>query len=77
MLFRSHEETQKALDELTKLSQEAMKRPWDAAVRRRLAKVCQQLGKADLATMWLEAAEACPAGPPVPGGDATKAKMPP
>jgi tetratricopeptide (TPR) repeat protein len=71
---RLHEETQKALDELTKLSQEAMKRPWDAAVRRRLAKVCQQLGKADLATMWLEAADACPAPPPGSGGDAKDAK---
>jgi tetratricopeptide (TPR) repeat protein len=72
---RLHEQTQKALEELTKLNQEATKRPWDAAVRRRLAQVCQQLGKADLAVMWLEAADACPASPP--GLDGMKAKIPP
>jgi tetratricopeptide (TPR) repeat protein len=50
---------------LTQLSKEAMDKPWDAEVRRRLAEVCEQLGRADLAAMWRRAAAACP--PPLKG----------
>jgi tetratricopeptide (TPR) repeat protein len=53
------DETQKHLAELTRLNHEATGRPWDAAVRRRLAELCEQLGKHDLAVMWREAAAAC------------------
>lgn len=56
---RLHEQTTNHLDELTRLNREATQNPWDAAVRRRLAELCQQLGKTDLAAMWLEAAGAC------------------
>src|SRR5262249_52757864 len=57
---RLHEQTQRFLDELTRLNREATARPWDAAVRGCLAEVCQELGKADLAAMWRAAAGACP-----------------
>jgi tetratricopeptide (TPR) repeat protein len=45
---------------LTTLSKEAMDKPWDAGVRRRLAEICDQLGRPNLAAMWRRAAEACP-----------------
>src|SRR5262249_26461801 len=45
---------------LTQLSKEAMDKPWDARVRLRLAEVCTQAGRADLAEMWRRAAQACP-----------------
>jgi hypothetical protein len=55
------EQTQRYLAELTKLNEEIAERPWDAAVRTRLADVCDKLDKADLAEMWRQAAAA---GPP-------------
>jgi tetratricopeptide (TPR) repeat protein len=51
------------LELLTRLSKEAMDRPWEADVRLRLAEVCQQSGRANLAQMWRRAAEACSASP--------------
>jgi tetratricopeptide (TPR) repeat protein len=54
------EQTRVLLRELTDLSQAAQDRPWDPAVRRRLAEVCRKLDKKDLAEMWLRAAAACP-----------------
>jgi tetratricopeptide (TPR) repeat protein len=48
------------LEMLTRLSKEAMDKPWDAEVRFRLAEVCAQAGLADLSAMWRRAAEACP-----------------
>jgi tetratricopeptide (TPR) repeat protein len=48
------------LELLTRLSKEAMDKPWDAEVRFRLAEVCAQAGQADLSAMWRRAAEACP-----------------
>lgn len=48
------------LNLLTTLSKEAMEKPWDGGVRRRLAEVCDQLGRPNLAAMWRRAAEACP-----------------
>ena len=52
-------EIQDGEQELTKLNREANDRPWDAAVRRRLAEVCRKLGKKELATMWERSAAAC------------------
>lgn len=47
------------LDRLTELTKEAMRRPGDAAVRRELARVCDEMQKDKLAAMWRRAAEAC------------------
>jgi tetratricopeptide (TPR) repeat protein len=68
---RRSREDQDALQELSRLNREAMDRPWDAPVRRRLAAVCEKLGKPDLAAMWQQAAEAAArkAGAPPAGAD--------
>ena len=50
------------LDRITQLSQEAMSKPWDAAVRLQLADRCDEMGNAPLAEMWRKAAAGC-AGP--------------
>src|SRR5262245_33737790 len=47
------------LDRLTKLTQEAIAEPWNAVVRRELAKVCERMGKPQLAELWRKAAAAC------------------
>lgn len=49
---------QALLTELTNLSKEAMGRPWDTGVRVRLAEICDQLGKPQMAAMWRNAAAA-------------------
>src|SRR5439155_17612376 len=49
------QQTIEQLHELTRLSAEATAKPWDAAVRKRLAAICEQVDKPDLARMWLEA----------------------
>jgi tetratricopeptide (TPR) repeat protein len=54
------DESQSLFHELSKLSTEAEARPWDAALRLRLADVCAKLDKAELAAMWRRAAAACP-----------------
>jgi tetratricopeptide (TPR) repeat protein len=41
---------------LSDLTREAMNKPGDATVRRRLAEVCERLGKPELAAMWRAAA---------------------
>lgn len=51
-------QTQEYLAELTSLNEKINARPWDAAVRTRLAEVCDQLDKPDLAAMWRRAAAA-------------------
>jgi tetratricopeptide (TPR) repeat protein len=51
-------ETQEYLTELTNLNEAIAERPWDAAVRTRLAEVCDKLDKPDLAAMWRRAAAA-------------------
>jgi tetratricopeptide (TPR) repeat protein len=51
-------QTQDYLAELTSLNREIAERPWDAAVRTRLADICDKLDKADLAAMWRQAAAA-------------------
>jgi tetratricopeptide (TPR) repeat protein len=52
-------ETQKDLDLLTRLNQEAGDKPWDESVRRKMAEVCERFGKLDEAAMWRRAADAC------------------
>ena len=60
-------------NELTEKNLIANQNPRDAAVRNRLAEICRQLGKHDLAVMWQQAAEACRQAPatnnplPAPG----------
>jgi tetratricopeptide (TPR) repeat protein len=56
-------QTQEALEEMSKLHDQAVQNPWDAAVRRRLADVCRKLDRPDQAKMWLQAAAACEAAP--------------
>lgn len=60
---RHLEQSQRLYTELSDLNQEALQKPLDAGVRRRLAAMCRQLGKLDLAQMWLRAAAACPTEP--------------
>jgi hypothetical protein len=43
------------------LNREADRKPTDVQVRRRLAEVCERLGKFDLALTWRKAAESCQA----------------
>jgi tetratricopeptide (TPR) repeat protein len=58
------DESQALFHELSKLSDGAEAKPWDAALRLRLADVCEKLDKADLAAMWRRAAAACPKAHP-------------
>jgi tetratricopeptide (TPR) repeat protein len=55
---KQHETTKEALATLTTLNREADARPWDPAVRLKLAEVCEGLGKPQLAAMWRRAADA-------------------
>jgi tetratricopeptide (TPR) repeat protein len=52
------EQTQGYLAELTQLNAEITERPWDGAVRTRMAEICDKLDKPDLAAMWRQAAAA-------------------
>lgn len=61
--YRLLEQTRELLGQLADLNQQASEKPADPQVRRDLADVCMRLGKADLAQMWLRAAEACPPEP--------------
>lgn len=45
--------------ELTQLNLKAVSNPWDADLRDRLAELCEQTGKPELALMWRKAAAAC------------------
>ncbi|MFN9040376.1 MAG: hypothetical protein ACK5YO_29055, partial [Planctomyces sp.] len=60
--------------ELTQLNLKAIEDPFNAEVRDRLAVICTELQKPELAEMWKTAAEACrkgttsPATPPSPQG---------
>ena len=51
-------QTQNLLTDLTNLGKEAMRRPWDTGVRVRLAEICDELGKPQMAAMWRNAAAA-------------------
>lgn len=57
---RLADQTKESLLQLTELIKKASDKPWDAAVRKRLAETCQQLDKSDLAAMWFKAAASCP-----------------
>jgi tetratricopeptide (TPR) repeat protein len=54
------DQTKNDLLELSKLNREAMKDPWDAEVRYKLADACERLHMPQLAAMWRKAAKACP-----------------
>jgi predicted Zn-dependent protease len=58
------DESQSLVHELSKLSAEAEDKPWDAALRLRLAEVCEKLERKELAAMWRRAAAACPRAKP-------------
>jgi tetratricopeptide (TPR) repeat protein len=58
--FRLLATSQQLFREMSDLNQQAIERPKDAAVRHRLADVCNQLNKPELAQMWLKAADSCP-----------------
>ena len=47
------------MDLLTRLTKDAMAKPWAPEVRTRLAEVCRKLDKHQLAAMWDRAAEVC------------------
>jgi tetratricopeptide (TPR) repeat protein len=55
---RLFQQTQDYLAQLTSLNQQIAEHPWDAAVRTRLAEICDKLDKPDLAAMWRQAAAA-------------------
>jgi tetratricopeptide (TPR) repeat protein len=58
------EEIRKDYDTVTALGREAADRPWDAAIRIRLAEYCERTGDASGAAMWRKAAAACAARKP-------------
>jgi tetratricopeptide (TPR) repeat protein len=58
--------TQRNIELMARLNQEALSKPWDASVRRKMADVSEQLGKWRDARMWRRAADACPASGPAP-----------
>ncbi|MFO0880900.1 MAG: tetratricopeptide repeat protein [Gemmataceae bacterium] len=63
------ESLRRDLELATNLTREAMQRPWDADLRRRLAEVADRMHRPKLAALWRKAAEACvtPSSPnPVP-----------
>lgn len=47
------------MDQLSSLSREAMRKPWDADIRYRLADICEKVDNRKLAAMWRQAARAC------------------
>jgi tetratricopeptide (TPR) repeat protein len=51
-------QTQEYLAQLTSLNEAIAERPWDVAVRTRLAEICEKLDKPDWAAMWRQAAAA-------------------
>lgn len=60
-------ENKKALaTRLTELNLIAIGAPYDAQVREELARVCEQLGRTELARMWAAAAESCRGEKPAP-----------
>jgi tetratricopeptide (TPR) repeat protein len=53
------EHSRQLIQELSDLNRKASDKPRDEGVRRELARVCEQLGKTDMAQMWLAAAQIC------------------
>jgi tetratricopeptide (TPR) repeat protein len=74
--FRLLATSQQLFREMSDLNQQAIERPRDAAVRRRLADVCNQLNKSELAQMWLKAANSCPTDTIPNRPDAVAAEVP-
>jgi Flp pilus assembly protein TadD len=60
---RKHESVKQDLLAMTDLNREADAKPWDPAVRVKLAEVCDRLGKTQLAEMWRHSAAACSVRP--------------
>src|SRR5262249_33567600 len=58
---RLAQQTEDLLQEMTKLSHDAVINPWNADVRKKLADACEKLDRPDLAEMWRQAAKAVPA----------------
>jgi tetratricopeptide (TPR) repeat protein len=58
---RLAEQTQDLLREMTKLSHDAMIKPWNPDLRNKLAEVSEKFDRPDLAEMWRQAARAMPA----------------
>ena len=61
---RDLEQLKKDMEERSRLEGEAMRKPWDASLRLRLAELCRRLDRRDLGLMWERAAAACPPAPP-------------
>jgi tetratricopeptide (TPR) repeat protein len=57
---RLAEESRAILAEVTRLSREVIARPWDADLQNRIADLCIQVDRHDLAAMWRKAALASP-----------------
>jgi predicted Zn-dependent protease len=51
------------LETLVRLNEDANQKPWDAALRNRLADLCQKLGLKPEADMWRRAAQVCAGSP--------------
>jgi tetratricopeptide (TPR) repeat protein len=58
---RRSQEIKTDLEALVRLNEEANQQPWDAALRLRLAELCQKLGLKPEADMWRRAAQVCAA----------------
>jgi tetratricopeptide (TPR) repeat protein len=56
---RKHQELRQVLDQLSSLSRAAMRKPWDAEIRLKLAELCAKVEENRLAGMWYRAAMAC------------------
>ena len=63
--MNTFQQLQKRVELLNELSAQAESAPTDPAIRDQLAVVCESLGKAELATMWRKAADACRLAMPV------------
>jgi len=63
-------DTQAIMTKINQLSQDAMRDPWDAKVRERLAELCERINRPKLAAMWRSAAAACRTARPGPPGPA-------
>lgn len=53
------EESDRLYKALSELTNEAMEKPWEASVRRKLAEACDHLEEPELAAMWRAAARSC------------------
>ncbi len=58
------EELKQAIEQMSALNAEAAAQPTDPVVRCRIGRLCEQLGKVDLAASWYRAALSCDPGNP-------------